>query len=378
MTSPQIRVTSPPRRQLLHALPHPLHAALRRPSLEEVHPAAFPLPDPTAHALAQMAAEEVEALLAPGQLHPPRLVRMQLRPSRAEDQTPPLGLLARPSRAAHHHEVVRVAHQHAQLRAPPLPRRVEHVQVDVGQQRRDHPALRRARQRRRHHARPPSPLPEPLPQQLEHAPVRDAPLHELHQLLVVDAPEVVADVGVEHVVVPPAPSLRRVSSASSRSAWAGSRTSTDESPPRRSAPAPASPPSAPPGPGPSGSPAAASFRRPSECTGAAPPAVGTRLLAARRRSLPGRPRRRTARPPNRLAIDARRAPVPPHPLPRLRQDVTPLDAVVQRVEAASRLPLGRGPQSALQLSHFVAGLRHAGWLGPGVPAMPSRLPPPPP
>ena len=49
---------------------------------------------------------------------------------------------------------------------------------------------------------PPSITPrlEPLPHQLENTPIRDALRHELHQLLVVDASEVVPDVGVEHVV----------------------------------------------------------------------------------------------------------------------------------------------------------------------------------
>ncbi len=43
-----------------------------------------------------------------------------------------------------------------------------------------------------------------LPQQLEHHPVRDAPAAKLHQLVVFDAPEVVANVGVEHVMSNPA------------------------------------------------------------------------------------------------------------------------------------------------------------------------------
>ena len=34
------------------------------------------------------------------------------------------------------------------------------------------------------------------------------------------------------------------------------------------------------------------------------------------------------------------------------EDVTPPDVVVQRVEASSRRSLGRGPEPALQLSHF--------------------------
>src|SRR5262249_12169901 len=55
-----------PSGQLLHALPHPLHAAQRGPSLEEVHALPRPHPDRPAHALAEVAAEEVEALPTPG------------------------------------------------------------------------------------------------------------------------------------------------------------------------------------------------------------------------------------------------------------------------------------------------------------------------
>ena len=47
----------------------------------------------------------------------------------------------------------------------------------------------------RHHARL-----KPLPYQLEHPPVRDAPGHEREELAVVDAAEVVTDIGVEDVV----------------------------------------------------------------------------------------------------------------------------------------------------------------------------------
>ena len=66
-----------------------------------------------------------------------------------------------------------------------------------------------------------------------------------------------------------------------------------ESPPRRSAPAPASPPSAPLGPAPSGCPAAASSRPPSGCTGARPLSAGTALRAAPWRSPRGTDRRRS-------------------------------------------------------------------------------------
>src|SRR5580693_3154747 len=69
---------------------------------------------------------------------------------------------------------------------------------------------------------------------------------------------------------------------------------------------------------------------------------------------------------DRLGIDARRASAPLHPLPRFREDVTPRDAVVQRVEPATRAPLGREPQSALELSHFVDRPRPTGVVGTGL------------
>src|SRR5688500_4575629 len=82
----------------------------------------------------------------------------------------------------------------------------------------------------------------------------------------------------------------------SRSASAGSHTSTDESPPRKSAPAPASPPSAPLGLGPWEFPVVAASRPPSECTDASPPRVDTCPLAIARRGRQETPRRPVARP----------------------------------------------------------------------------------
>src|SRR3989304_4909507 len=46
-----------------------------------------------------------------------------------------------------------------------------------------------------HHSRS-----EPLLKQLEHSPTRDASFPQSHQLLVVDAPEVVPNVGIQHMV----------------------------------------------------------------------------------------------------------------------------------------------------------------------------------
>jgi hypothetical protein len=67
----------------------------------------------------------------------------------------------------------------------------------------------------------------------------------------------------------------------------------------------------------------------------------------------------------RLAINARRAAIRFHPLPRFPQDVTPVDAVQQGMEAAARLPLGRTPESASQLAHFIDGLASTGVIGTG-------------
>ena len=224
-----------------------------------------------------------------------------------------------------------------------------------------------------HHSRS-----EPLPQQLEHPSVRDAPRHELHQLLVIDAAEVVPDVGVEHVVRTRGPELpHRLQSA-------------------RRAP-----------PGPEAVRARKKVRLedrlqhqlrrhlhhsvPDRRDAQRP------LLPIRLRDVPAQDRSRPVRAcaqlradllqealdsvaldlRERLGIDPRSALVPSHPLPRLPQDVTPVDAVIQRVETPTRRPLGRHPQPALELSHFVRGSRPRGWLGPVLPAMPSRLPPPP-
>jgi hypothetical protein len=68
----------------------------------------------------------------------------------------------------------------------------------------------------------------------------------------------------------------------------------------------------------------------------------------------------------RLGIDARRAVVPPDQFPRFPQDVTPVDAVVERVKPASRLPLGRDIEAASKFSYFVGGPTPAGVVGSGL------------
>ena len=79
---------------------------------------------------------------------------------------------------------------------------------------------------------------------------------------------------------------------------------------------------------------------------------------------------------DRLAVHAGDTLVALHPLPRFPQDVTPVDTVVQRVETAPRRPLGSGPQSALEVAHFVSSHPRLGGVGPGLrPAMPSHVAP---
>ena len=67
----------------------------------------------------------------------------------------------------------------------------------------------------------------------------------------------------------------------------------------------------------------------------------------------------------RLRIDAGRAAVLPHPSPCFPQDVTPVDAVHQCMEAAARLLLGHTPESTLQLAHVVERLASLGVVGTG-------------
>ena len=67
----------------------------------------------------------------------------------------------------------------------------------------------------------------------------------------------------------------------------------------------------------------------------------------------------------RPRIDARRTAVLLDPSPRFPQDVTPVDAVQHCMETTARLPLGRTPESTLQLAHFVARLASRGVVGSG-------------
>jgi hypothetical protein len=83
-----------------------------------------------------MAAQEVEAFQAFRQFHASRLLRVQLQPQPGQHVLDAaLAFRAALRRAAHHHEVVRIPHQFAQVSAMLGPHPVQHVQVDVRQQR---------------------------------------------------------------------------------------------------------------------------------------------------------------------------------------------------------------------------------------------------
>src|SRR2546430_4368251 len=231
--------------------------------------------------------------------------------------------------------------------------------------------------RRMHRAVFHHPGPKPLPQQLEHPPIRDPLRHELHQLLVVDLTEVVPDIRVEHVVSTPAPSqpqgLQGIRGATLRPESVGARTKVRlenrlQHQSRRRLHHTIS----------NGGDAQRSL-----------PSISLRNVSAphRRGPIPACSQHGfelTQHPlvpvlldcRERLSIHTRGTAIPLHPPPCFAQDVTPAHAVVQRMEASFRLPLGYRPQPPLELSHFSMGSRPRGKLGPVLPAMPSRLPPP--
>ena len=315
-----------------------------------------------------MAAEEVEALFAVVELDSPRLVRVQLETQALQDDPDAfLRLLAILPGAAHHHEVVRVPHQRSQRSAVAGPQDIEHVQIDVRHQRRDDPALRCARDRRRdgpvfHH-----PGLEPLPQQLEHPTIRDASSDQLHQLVVVDAPEGVADVGVEHVMAALGPALaqglerhpctalgpeavraRKKIRLEDRLQHQLRRHLRHSVPHRRDAQRPL---------------LSIGLRYVPASDHPRPVRACPQLLAQRFEEALDPLLLHVA---DRLAIDPRGAAVLPHSLPRFEQDVTPAHVVVQRVEAPSRGSLGCDPELSLQLLHSLARPTAAGVVRTGL------------
>src|SRR5262249_11473159 len=131
-----VRVASSSWRLVAHLLSDPLHRAGRGPAVQEVNLLPVALPDRSAQTLAEVTAEEVEALLSIVELDSPRLVGMELE-TESREVLPhvPLCLLALLLRLAHHGEIVGVAHQRAHVGTMSTPQQVENVQVDVRQER---------------------------------------------------------------------------------------------------------------------------------------------------------------------------------------------------------------------------------------------------
>jgi len=101
----QVPMTHGAGRERLHALLYPVHGALRRPSLQVVHPSVYLLPQRPAHARAQVTAEKVEPLATMREVDLSRFLRVQLQPEPREHCSHVLlGLLARGLRVAHDHE----------------------------------------------------------------------------------------------------------------------------------------------------------------------------------------------------------------------------------------------------------------------------------
>ncbi len=92
-----------------------------------------------------MEAQKVEAGLASRKIDDPGLFGMHLQVQVLHhDPQSPQALFGRRLAPAEDDEVVRIPHQHPQVPTSLLPHAVELVQDDVGQERTDHAALRRA------------------------------------------------------------------------------------------------------------------------------------------------------------------------------------------------------------------------------------------
>ena len=140
-----------------------------------------------------MEAEEIHALASFSQVHDPRLRRLELKAHLGEDRGERLkGALGFPSGRAYRQQIVCVAQKYPVSALGPLP--VEPVQIDVAQDGRDHTALRGAAvavpdRRVFHH-----PGAQHRAQELEDVTVRDPLLDRRHQPGMRDRLKTVGDV----------------------------------------------------------------------------------------------------------------------------------------------------------------------------------------
>ena len=211
-----------------------------------------------------------------------------------------------------------------------------------------------------------TPAVEPLPQQLQHPPVRDALLQQAHQLRLVDAPEVVADVRIQHVVAAARPlhaqDFQRLRRAPLRPKpiRRGAEVRLEDRLQhqlRRHLRHSVSD--------------GGNAERPLSAVGLGNVPPQDRLRAIRavaQRDAELRQKRLDAvllDLRQRRPIDAGRAAIPFDPPPRLLEDVSPPDPIQQGVKAPFRGPLGRGPEGALQVAYFVEGGAPTGGVGTG-------------
>jgi hypothetical protein len=148
--------------------------------------------------------QEVEAALAVlVQEEKARLGVGQRKPELSElrPQFPQRRLGLRPG-SAPEDEVIGIADQHAQLAVPLLPRPVERVQIDVGDQGRDRRALRRAELGALQSLPLQQPGFQPAPQ-LQQPPVADPLAEKLLEDRRVERVEEAAAVGVDQPAPPP-------------------------------------------------------------------------------------------------------------------------------------------------------------------------------
>ena len=129
----------PPVLPRISQLSHPVPKLLRRlgawPPLHEM-PARVALNAPP---LADRASQEYKALFSASQVHHPRLRGMQCQTQPIHHQPDPSKRFPGPRfRAAHRHVIVGVPDQDPKLATSRRPDPIQFVQVDVGQQRRDH------------------------------------------------------------------------------------------------------------------------------------------------------------------------------------------------------------------------------------------------
>jgi hypothetical protein len=197
-----------------------------------------------------------------------------------------------------------------------------------------------------------------LPHQLEYPPVTDALPHQGKQFVVIDAAEVIADVGVQHVIgpsiaqLPPLDRHRRTAPGSEsvrtrlevrledRLQHQLGRHLHHPVAHRRDAQGPLS------------SVCLGDVHAPHDLRAVLACAQHvTQLLQEALDSV-------LLHVLDRHAVDPRCAAVAAHSLPRLVQDVIPAHLVVQRMEAPSRCPLGCGPELPLQLSHVCRVAHH--------------------